>query len=71
MEELRAGMIEISGLDADLVTKLINAVWGEDSVQARADQLGGALDPTSGYHFQRAYRAAGVPPRTWSRMRGR
>jgi CubicO group peptidase (beta-lactamase class C family) len=61
MEELRAGMIEISGLDADTVTKWINAVWSEDSVQARAEQLGGALDPTSGYHFQRAYRAAEVP----------
>jgi CubicO group peptidase (beta-lactamase class C family) len=61
MEELKAGMIEISGLDADTVTKWINAVWGEDSAQARAEQLGGALDPASGYFTQRAYRAAEFP----------
>ena len=36
-------------------------MWGEDSAQARAEQLGGAFDSTSGYHLQRAYRAAEVP----------
>lgn len=61
MEELSAGMIEISGLDADTVTRWISAVWGEDSVQARAEALGGAFDPSTGYHLQRAYRAAEVP----------
>jgi CubicO group peptidase (beta-lactamase class C family) len=61
MEELTAGMIETSGLDADTVTRWISAVWSEDSVQAAAEQLGGAFDAASGYHLQRAYRAAEVP----------
>jgi CubicO group peptidase (beta-lactamase class C family) len=61
MEELTAGMIETSGLDADTVGKWINAVWSEDSVLSRAEALGGAFDPASGYHLQRPYRAAEVP----------
>ncbi|NUP10693.1 MAG: beta-lactamase family protein [Polyangiaceae bacterium] len=61
LEEMTAGMIETTGLDADTVTAWISAVWGPDSVQARAGVLGGAFDPTTGYHAQRAYRAAEVP----------
>ncbi|MFG1621786.1 serine hydrolase domain-containing protein [Kribbella sp. NPDC049227] len=61
LEEMTEGMIEVTGLDADTVTAWINAVWGEDSVQARAGMLGGALDYTSGYHTTRAWRAAEFP----------
>jgi CubicO group peptidase (beta-lactamase class C family) len=61
LEELTAGMIETTGLDADTVTAWINAVWGLDSVQARAGELGGAFDNTSDYYTQRAYRAAEFP----------
>ena len=39
----------------------MNAVWGPDSVQARAGVLGGAFDPTSGYMNTRAWRAAEFP----------
>ena len=54
-------MIETTGLDADTVTAWINAVWGPDSVQARAGELGGAFDHTSDYYTTRAYRAAEFP----------
>jgi CubicO group peptidase (beta-lactamase class C family) len=60
LEELTAGMIETTGLDAGTVTAWINAVWGPDSVQARAGEGGGAF--TGGDYFNtRAYRAAEVP----------
>ena len=61
MEEMTAGMIETTGLDADTVIAWMNAVWGPDSVQARAGQLGGAFDPTSDYMNTRAWRAAEFP----------
>lgn len=61
LAEMTEGMIENTGLDADTVTAWINAVWGEDSVQARAGVLGGAFDHTSAYHTTRAWRAAEVP----------
>ena len=61
LEEMMAGMIETTGLDSDTVTKWITAVWGEDSVQARAGTLGGAFDNTSDYFTKRAWRAAEVP----------
>jgi CubicO group peptidase (beta-lactamase class C family) len=61
LDEVTAGMIETTGLDADTVTAWINAVWGPDSVQARAGELGGAFDSASGYFTQRAWRAAEVP----------
>jgi CubicO group peptidase (beta-lactamase class C family) len=61
LEEVTAGMIETTGLDADTVTAWINAVWGPGSVQARAGELGGAFDNATGYFTQRAYRAAEVP----------
>ena len=61
LEDVTAGMIETTGLDADTVTAWIRAVWGADSVQARAGELGGAFDNASGYFTQRAWRAAEVP----------
>jgi CubicO group peptidase (beta-lactamase class C family) len=44
MEEMTAGLIENTGLDRDTVIAWMNAVWGPDSVQARAGQLGGAFE---------------------------
>lgn len=61
LEEMTAGMIETTGLDRDTVIAWMNAVWGPDSVQARAGQLGGAFDHASGYMNTRAYRAAEFP----------
>jgi CubicO group peptidase (beta-lactamase class C family) len=61
LDEVKAGMIETTGLDADTVTAWINAVWGPDSVQARASELGGAFDNSKEYHAQRAWRAAEIP----------
>lgn len=61
MEEMTAGMIEATGLDADTVRAWMSSVWGPGSVQARAGTLGGALDPTSGYMETRAYRAHEFP----------
>ena len=61
LEEMTAGMIETTGLDQATVVAWMNAVWGPDSVQARAAVLGGALDPTSAYMNTRAWRAAEFP----------
>jgi CubicO group peptidase (beta-lactamase class C family) len=61
LDDVLAGMIETTGLDADTVTAWIKAVWGPDSVQARAGELGGAFDNASGYFTQRDWRAAEVP----------
>lgn len=61
LEELTAGMIETTGLERDTVIAWMNAVWGPDSIQARAGQLGGAFDHTSGYMNTRAFRAAEFP----------
>ncbi|WP_309113058.1 serine hydrolase domain-containing protein [Saccharothrix sp.] len=61
VEELLAGMIKATGLDADTVAAWVNAVWGADSVQARAGELGGALDNSTAYFTTRAWRAAEFP----------
>ncbi|RZS44978.1 CubicO group peptidase (beta-lactamase class C family) [Herbihabitans rhizosphaerae] len=65
LEELTAGMIETTGLDADTVTAWIKAMYSPGSVQARAGELGGALnntaDPASSYFTTRAWRAAEFP----------
>ncbi|MEV0677848.1 serine hydrolase domain-containing protein [Actinosynnema sp. NPDC050436] len=61
LEELLAGMIASTGLDADTVTAWVTAVWGADSVQARAGELGGALDNSTPYFLTRAWRAAEFP----------
>ncbi|HZS25517.1 MAG TPA: serine hydrolase domain-containing protein [Gaiellaceae bacterium] len=61
LEEMTAGMIETTGLDRDTVVAWMDAVWSPGSVQARAAELGGALDPTSNYPSTRAFRAAEFP----------
>lgn len=61
MEEMTAGMIEATGLDADTVIAWMNAVWGPNSVQARAGELGGAFDLSGSYMNTRAFRAAELP----------
>lgn len=61
LEEMTAGLIETTGLDRDTVIAWMNALWGPDSVQARAGHLGGAFDHTSGYMNTRAFRAAEFP----------
>nr|WP_157528149.1 serine hydrolase domain-containing protein [Kibdelosporangium sp. MJ126-NF4]CEL17421.1 putative esterase [Kibdelosporangium sp. MJ126-NF4]CTQ91352.1 putative esterase [Kibdelosporangium sp. MJ126-NF4] len=61
LEELIAGMIQVTGLDADTVTAWVQALWAPGSVQARAGVLGGALDPTTEYFRTRAWRAAEFP----------
>ncbi|MFI6505349.1 serine hydrolase domain-containing protein, partial [Nonomuraea typhae] len=65
VEELTAGMIKSSGLDADTVIAWMQAGWGADSVAMRAGSLGGALDntadPSVAYYGTRAWRAAEFP----------
>lgn len=61
MEEFTEGMIETTGLDPDTVTAWLAAVWGPDSVQARAGALGGGFDPTDDRTNTRAFRAAEIP----------
>ncbi len=61
LENIIAGMIETTGLDADTVTRWITAVWGEGSIQARAGSLGGAFDNAAEFMHTRAYRAAEFP----------
>ncbi|MEV1179291.1 serine hydrolase [Nonomuraea sp. NPDC049784] len=60
MEELLAGLIATTGLDAETVTAWVNAVWAPGSVQARAGELGGALT-NAAYYTTRAWRAAEFP----------
>ena len=59
LEEMTAGMIETTGLDAETVTAWISSMWGEGSVQASAGSLGGAFDNAAEDYASRAYRAAG------------
>ncbi|AXB48646.1 serine hydrolase [Amycolatopsis albispora] len=61
LDEFIAGMIKATGLDAETVTTWVNAMWAPGSVQARAGELGGALDNTSDYFTTRAWRAAEFP----------
>ncbi|WP_369357873.1 serine hydrolase domain-containing protein [Streptomyces sp. cg2] len=60
-EELIAGMIATTGLDAETVAAWVNSMWRPDAVQIRAGMLGGALDPATGYFRTRAWRAAEFP----------
>jgi CubicO group peptidase (beta-lactamase class C family) len=57
LEEMTAGMVESTGLDAETVTRWIEAVWGPGSIQARAGSLGGAFENPEVY-VSRAYREA-------------
>ncbi len=61
VEELLAGMIATTGLDADTVTRWIESMWTPDAIQMRAGVLGGAMDPATGYFRTRAWRAAEFP----------
>ncbi|HEX4865865.1 MAG TPA: serine hydrolase domain-containing protein, partial [Acidimicrobiales bacterium] len=61
VEELAAGLIEATGLDADTVTAWIEALFAPGSVAARAGELGGALDVTSDLPNNHAYLAAEWP----------
>lgn len=61
VEELLAGMVKLTGLDADTVTAWVNALYSPGSVQMGAAELGGALDNTSDYFTTRAWRAAEFP----------
>ncbi|MCP2257146.1 CubicO group peptidase, beta-lactamase class C family [Streptoalloteichus tenebrarius] len=61
LEELLAGMIATTGLDADTVTAWVRSMWSPDALQIRAGVLGGAMDPATGYFRTRAWRAAEFP----------
>ncbi|MGA6168273.1 serine hydrolase domain-containing protein [Amycolatopsis magusensis] len=61
LEELTAGMIKMTGLDAETVTTWVRSMWSPGSIQALAGVLGGALDPSTGYFRTRAWRAAEFP----------
>lgn len=65
VDELAAGMVTATGLDAETVTKWITAGFGPDSIEVRAGSLGGALDnladPATAYYTTRAWRAAEFP----------
>jgi CubicO group peptidase (beta-lactamase class C family) len=60
-EELTAGLIEATGLDADTVTAWMQALYAPDSIAARAGELGGAFDPTSDFVNDAAFFAAEFP----------
>ncbi|WP_194820130.1 serine hydrolase domain-containing protein [Nocardia sp. XZ_19_385] len=65
LEELIAGLVQATGLDADTVNAWIKSGWGPNSVEARAGSLGGALDnaadPATAYYTTRAWNAAEFP----------
>jgi CubicO group peptidase (beta-lactamase class C family) len=61
VEELTAGLIEATGLDADTVTAWIQALYAPGSTAARAGELGGAFDPTSDFVHDHAFLAAEFP----------
>ncbi|TWP51744.1 beta-lactamase family protein [Lentzea tibetensis] len=61
LEELIAGMVNLTGLDVDTVTAWVKALYSPGSVLARAGELGGALDVTTKYWTTRAWRAAEFP----------
>ena len=69
MEEMTAGMIETTGLDEATVIAWMNAVWGPDSVQARAGVLGGALRSRQRLHGHACLARCRVPRR--EHVRGR
>lgn len=55
--ELVAGLVQRSGLDAETVTRWVEAVWGPGSVFARSALVDGPPDLVN----DRAYRAAEIP----------
>ena len=60
LEEMTAGLIETTGLDAATVTEWMSALWAPDTIQARAGVLGGSLADQSVLNT-RAWRAAEFP----------
>lgn len=61
LEELTAGLIQATGLDADTVAAWIQALYTPNSAAARAGELGGAFDPTSDMVNDYAFLAAEFP----------
>jgi CubicO group peptidase (beta-lactamase class C family) len=61
VEELTAGMIEATGLEAETVTAWMQALYAPGSAAARAGELGGAFDPTSDFVNGSAFLAAEFP----------
>ncbi len=59
-EELLAGMIKVTGLDADTVTAWVTALYSPGSVAIRAGELGGAFT-SADYFTTRAWRASEHP----------
>lgn len=57
LEERTAGLSERTGLSEDDVARWVDAVWGPESVYARAGELRGTLDVVN----DRAYHAAELP----------
>jgi CubicO group peptidase (beta-lactamase class C family) len=60
VEELLAGMIKVTGLDAETVTAWVTALYSPGSPAIRAGELGGAFT-SSDYFTTRAWRAAEFP----------
>lgn len=61
LEELTAGLIEATGLDADTVTRWIQALYAPGSAAARAGELGGAFDTTTDMPNDPAFLAPEFP----------
>jgi CubicO group peptidase (beta-lactamase class C family) len=61
VEELTAGLIEVTSLDAGTVAAWMQAAYTPGSVAARAGELGGAFDPTSDMVNDSAFLAAEFP----------
>jgi CubicO group peptidase (beta-lactamase class C family) len=61
MEEILAGLIKATGLDAETVTAWVTALYSPGSVAIRAAELGGALDNTTEYFTTPAWRASEHP----------
>ncbi|HEY7130688.1 MAG TPA: serine hydrolase, partial [Candidatus Limnocylindrales bacterium] len=61
LEELTAGLIEATGLDAETVVSWMQALYAPGSAAARAGELGGALDPTADFVNDYAFLAAEFP----------
>jgi CubicO group peptidase (beta-lactamase class C family) len=61
LEELTAGLIEATGLDASTVTAWMQALYTPGSVAAAAGELGGAFDPASDMVNDYAFLAAEFP----------
>jgi CubicO group peptidase (beta-lactamase class C family) len=59
LEEMIAGMVQVTELPEETVLAWMGTLWGPGSVQAAAGSLGGAFDNAMEDYPSRAYRAAG------------